>query len=118
MYEIPKEFDSQALIGKPIVQICYTINSVCLYWDGGYIQIMGAFSILYDNKTYSYQEIYPLDQDYNLLLLLDKKIMNIDISDTRDSLMILFENGMSLTLYSDANYESFEVNFNSKRNIF
>ena len=79
---------------------------------------MGAFSILYDNKTYSYQEIYPIDQDYNLLLLLDKKIMNIDISDTRDSLMILFENGMSLTLYSDANYESFEVNFNSKRNIF
>lgn len=69
-------------------------------------------------KRIPIRKYIPIDQDYNLLLLLDKKIMNIDISDTRDSLMILFENGMSLTLYSDANYESFEVNFNSKRNIF
>ena len=118
MHKLSKEFDAKALISKTIVQVCYTINSVCIYWDGGYIQIMGSFSVLYNNKTYLYQEIYPIDQDYNLLLLLNNKIMNTDISDAMDSLTILFENGMSLTLYNDANYESFEVNINSERTIF
>ena len=79
---------------------------------------MGSFSIIQNNRTHLYQEIYPVDQDYNLMPLLDKKITNTAISDAMDSLTILFENGTTLILYSDINYESFEVNFASERYIF
>lgn len=118
MYTIPENFNVNILKDKIINQICYAISQISLSWDEGCIRIMGPFSLTYRDDIHFFKEVYPVENDYQLLNLLEKKIIQIDIKDTRDALILHFENEFILTLYSDIKYESFEIDDNGSRLIF
>lgn len=118
MYKITEELNVQVLLGRTVEQISYATNLISIYLDNHVsIQIMGSFSISDGNKIYSHQELYPIRNDFNLLILLDNKIEQVNVADTQDELTIFFEKGITLTLFSDINFESFEITSDSDRII-
>ncbi len=70
MYTIPTSLDIKSLEGQDVQQIGYSSNVIVIYLvSGDFIQIMGAFSFESHHKVIECVEIYPLIQDYGLLVL-------------------------------------------------
>jgi hypothetical protein len=112
MYKIPLNFDVKSLEGKEVQQIGYASNVITIYFtDGGFIQIMGPFSLIHNNNVVKCNEIYPLNNDYGFLKLLDKKILESKSNEERDELSVKFENDYTLILESNDFYESFFIKF-------
>lgn len=110
MYKIPEDFNLNALIGTNVQQICFTINGVCLFFEGvGFVQIEHSFQITCKNIVLN-EMVSPVTKDNGLLVLLEKKVINIEVENNRTKLIILFEENISLELDSNASYESFSIN--------
>lgn len=77
MYKIPEEFDASVLVNQTIHQIGYTISQIGLYWDEGNIQIMGSFTLFWNNQVFEFQELYPITNDLHVLNVLNKKRFKI-----------------------------------------
>lgn len=109
MYKIPETFDSSALVNETIFQVAFGLNYVAIYFNKGLIQISGGFSIRYLEKQFTYDEVYPVENDFGLLRILEKKIVRLDISDDREELKIEFEGNTILHLTANEMYESYLI---------
>lgn len=113
MYKIPENYNIHTLIGETIFQIAFGLNFITLFFNDGYIQFEGAFATTFDNKTREYDEVYPVKNDFGLLKLLEYKIAQVNVNSDRDVLVLLFENGSSLKLIGNKNYESYVISLAS-----
>jgi hypothetical protein len=109
MYKIPETFDASALENETIFQIAFGLNYVSLYFNKGMIQVSGSFSICYLEKQFTYDEVYPVENDFGLLRILEKKMVRLDISDDREELKIEFEGNTTLYLIANEMYESYLI---------
>lgn len=109
MYKVSESFDITILKGIVINQITFGLNFISLLFNRGFIQINGSFSISYSGKQYSYDEVYPVKNDFGLLQILENKVISILINDNRDEMEIEFENGLKLCLIGNEMYESFII---------
>lgn len=115
MYKIPENFDIQGVKNEVISQITFSLNVISLHFGKGFIQFSGAFSMLYnDGQKVTYEEVYPVYNDYKLLELLEKKINEISTNERRTDLIITFEGNNVLCLNGDENYESYLINIDGK----
>jgi len=117
MYKIPNDLEIVKLKNELISQVCFGLNHIILFFSKGSIQISGSFSVCINGVTFSYLEVYPVNNDFGLLHLLEKRIVNVNIKDERTSLRLEFEGGIILNLKSNELYESFEINFDGRRVI-
>jgi hypothetical protein len=113
MYRIPENYNIDALIGETIFQIAFGLNFITLFFNGGYIQLEGAFATTFDNNTREYDEVYPVKSDFGLLQLLEHKIVGVKVNSNRDVVSLLFENGSSLKLIGNENYESYVISLSN-----
>ena len=114
MYTIPRNFDISILKDKVLNQIAFGVNFITLFFNEGFIQITGSFSFNYNGRQDNYDEVYPVKNDFGLLQILEKKIINVKLNDKRDKLEINFEDGAILCLVGNEMYESFTINFNKE----
>jgi hypothetical protein len=54
-------------------------------------------------------EVYPIENDFGILKLLEQKIKEILVDKSNNNLFILFENQISLTILASSNYESYTI---------
>lgn len=111
MYKIPQTFDITKLQGRSVSGITFGLNIIHLSLDEtfGSIEITGNFSIDNGHHTCIYEEIYPITDDMGLLKLLEKSITLITINESRDTLVITFEDNSILTLIGNEYYESYSI---------
>lgn len=115
MYKIPEKVVFHELLGVAVTGISFSINTIMIYLEKiGSITIYGSFSLSFDDKTYQYEEIYPVSTDLNLLKLLEKKIIDVKINDCQDVLTLSFDEDIVLNLMSNKCYESFEIVIGAK----
>jgi hypothetical protein len=117
MYKIPTDFNLRKIENERISQIAFSLNSVSLFFNDGFIQFSGSFSLFYQNQESNYYEVYPVRTDYRLLNLLEKKIEKISVDDERTILIIKFEDEIILKLIGMKEYESYKININQKEII-
>ena len=118
MYTIPLESNIEKLKGNSVVQICYTVNSVSVFFENiGFIGIEGSFLFTDGNKHVNVDDFFPLKEDWGLLHLLEKKLINIEIDSERTDLTLYFEENKSLTLFGNPQYESYSINIDGRRII-
>ena len=80
MYTIPEDFDLNILKDTTIIQVCFSVNTISLFFENiGFISIEGSFSLLHENKRYDYEEVYPVKRDFDILKLL-QSLQNVKIS--------------------------------------
>jgi hypothetical protein len=109
MYTIAQELKLNALQGTVVQQICFSLNTVCIYFeDKGYIQINSSFIIKSKDIVGRY-DVYPITCDNGLLQILEKKVIKICADENKKNLILEFEEGISLELINDELYESFTV---------
>jgi hypothetical protein len=108
MYKIPENFNISQLKGEVIFQIAFGLNFVSLFFDKGYINIEGSFFISINNQKNQFN-VYPIQNDFGLLQLLEKKIIEAETNIERDRLVLLFENEYSIELVGDIGYESYTI---------
>ncbi len=109
MYKIPENYNTSALKGQVIFQIAFGLNFISLFFDKGYIQFEGRFSITIGSQTHEFDEVYPINNDCGLLQLLEKSIIGVDVNKNRNILTLLFEKGLTLKLIGNPMYESFRI---------
>lgn len=112
MYKIPENFDATSLKDKIINQVTYGINFIALFFDEGFIQIEGRFHFNNGKSRYDCNDLYPVQNDLGLLVLLEKSITKVVINDNRDDIILFFEKGMFLKLIGDKEYESYKISIN------
>ncbi|OIP01217.1 MAG: hypothetical protein AUJ98_05200 [Bacteroidetes bacterium CG2_30_33_31] len=117
MNKIPEDFKIASLEGELISQIAYGINYISIFFDKGFIQIEGRFKLINRNIHAEYDELYPVNHDFGLLLLLEKKISKVIINKDRDRLALLFNMDLSLEIISDKEYESFRISISGNEYI-
>ena len=117
MYKIPIDIDILKLQNDVVSQITFGMNYILISFNKGSIQFSGSFLFQFESKIYQRDEVYPVDFDFGLLKLLEKKIKNIFCNKERTSLTIEFEGNLVLFLKSDEMYESFEINIDGRRVI-
>lgn len=114
MYKIPKSFDISVLKNEIISQIAFGLNFVTLFFSKGFIQIEGEFATIFENQLFEYAEIYPVKNDFGLLHLLEQKIIEINVSNDRSTLELVFESGFSLKLKGNEAFESYRIKINDE----
>lgn len=124
MYTIPINFDLNTLRGSIIIQICFTANTITFFFEKagsfekiGFINTEGSFAFLQKGKRSYYEEICPVQHDYGLLKLLEKKVIRAYTDEKRNDLTLEFEENMSLELIGNEVYESYTININGERII-
>lgn len=109
--------DYSFLINEKITQLLFGINFVSLIFENGYIQISNGFSLKVQNVLSIYDEIFPIINDFGLLILLEQRIIEVNITPESGTLILFFENEIELSLFKDIMYESYEVFFKGDRII-
>jgi hypothetical protein len=110
MYKIPESFDFSHFKGKALNQVSFGQNVVIFFFSNDiYIQWSGRFSVFMGNAKIEFNEVFPVKNDFGLLSLLEKKVLNIYTDKTRSSLFIVFEDDCILEIYSDDSFESFTL---------
>jgi len=118
MYKIPVDFNLDVLKGATINQISFGINLIVIFIEKvGFISIDGSFSFMFENNKTYYEEICPNKSDFGLLNLLEKKIVEIIVSEDRENLTLNFEDNVTLTLIGNKMYETYRLNFNGREII-
>jgi hypothetical protein len=117
MYTIPYDFDTKELQNEIVYQISFGLNYISLFIAKGFIQFSGSFSFGIKSQIFEYDEIYPVQNDYGLLVLLEKKIKNVSINIDRTDLTLEFEEGYILNLIGSEEYESYIIQINDKELI-
>ena len=117
MYKLPEDFDILLLKNSTISYISYGINFISLFFDDGFIQIHNSFVFKVNDKAFKYENIYPVNSDFGLLILLEKQIIDIETNKEKELLHLFFDGNIELLLYSHEMYESFEINFRGKQII-
>lgn len=114
MYKIPTGFKSDILKGELISQITFGLNFIMFFFDKGYIQLSGKFSVDFGNEKFYYEEVYPVTNDFGFLRLLEKSIIGTDIDANRNILTLVFEDAVTLHLIGNSEYESYKVKVNEE----
>lgn len=114
MYKIPEGFNKDSIKNNTISQIAFGLNFITLFFSNGFIQFSGGFSILFDNQKKEYEEVYPVKKDYDILMLLEKKIIDVKINNERNVLTLEFEGAIILELIGSKEYESYILNICGK----
>lgn len=117
MYKIPEDFDISKLSDKTITSISYGINFISLFFEDGFIQILNSFVINANNNSNRYENLYPIKNDFGLLVLLEKQIIDIKTSKDREILHLFFDGNIDLLIHGDKMYESFEINYQDEQII-
>lgn len=117
MYKIPEDFYINSITNQAITQIAFGLNFVTLFFSIGLIQFSGSFSFLCNGRKQQYQEVYPVQDDFGLLNLLEKRIVQVSVNKERNVLTLEFESGAILELISGKNYESFKLIIDGKEII-
>jgi hypothetical protein len=118
MYKIPLDANIERLIGHPIIQICFTLSSISIFFEKGrFITMECSFVLTEGTKQVSVEEVYPVKKEWGLLSLLEKKLINIQIDDDRTSLALYFEDNKTLKLLADPMYESYFINIDDNEII-
>lgn len=117
MYKIPEEVQIEQFKDQVISEISFGLSYVKLFLDHCYIQFSGQFSIDNNGMQIDLNEVYPVNSDFGLLNVLEKKIIESKCNVERTILTLEIENNFTLTLFSDDNYESFEIIIDGKRII-
>jgi hypothetical protein len=117
MYRIPERIDINKFKGLSLSQLAFGLNYILLVFDNCSIQFSGQFLFKFDGQEYEREEVYPVNSDFRLLNLLEKKIENIHCNQERTSLTIYFSQDSFLCLKSNEMYESFELNIEGERVI-
>ncbi len=117
MYKIPEDFNVNSIKNDIISQIAFGLNFITLFFSNGLIQFSGSFSFLYDSRKHEYEEVYPVQDDFGLLNLLEKRIVQVSVNNERNVLILEFETGAILELISNKEYESFRLNIDGKEII-
>ncbi|MBP6184082.1 MAG: hypothetical protein KA479_04025 [Saprospiraceae bacterium] len=115
MYKIPEDFNLNSIQNEEISQIAFGLNFITLFLSNGFIQFSGSFSFFYSSRKHIYDEVFPVQNDYGLLKLLEKKIVKATINNERDALTLDFEEGIILELIGSKEYESFTINLAGKK---
>lgn len=109
MYKVPKNVDFSILKDEVINQIAFGLNFITFFFNKGFIQVTGGFSFSCFGEQKSYDEVFPVENDFGLLQILEKKIINVSLNNGRDKLTIEFDQEMSLCLIGNDMYESFTI---------
>jgi hypothetical protein len=117
MYKIPENYDFSVLKGEFINQIAFGLNTICIFFNKGFIQFTGSFSFRHLGKQFNYDEVYPVENDFRLLQILEKEITGITLANNREELKIEFEGETMLILIGDEMYESIIININGNEVI-
>jgi hypothetical protein len=116
MYSIPKDVDIKKLESATLIQICYSANTISLYFEEiGYVTTSGRFVITH-NGIATYHEIssIPITEDFGILKLMGKKVFHVFADEKSKNLNIQFEDNFVLELINDACYESFIISIEGK----
>ena len=117
MYRIPDDFNLINIKNEVIIQIAFGLNFITLFFSKGFIQFSGSFSFYDKGQKYDYEEVYPVQDDYNLLKLLEKKITQVITNEDRNVLILEFEDKIILKLIGSESYESYTLNIDGKEII-
>ena len=111
MYQIPQETNLEILKGAHVQAVSYSINTIDIFFDGkGSISIEGAFSYTTADAVYTCDKLFP-SKEYGLLNLLEKNVLNVQISDSRKDLTVVFSDESKLVLKGSKQYESYKIKF-------
>jgi hypothetical protein len=109
MFKIPLDFNVKKIINERIIQIAFSLNSVSLFFEKGYIQFSGKFSYEKNGALKEFNEVFPAKNDFGLISLLEKQIQNATTNSERTNLKLEFENGDILLLYGTPEFESYSI---------
>lgn len=117
MYKIPEDFNVSSIETEKVFQIAFGINFITLFFNSGFIQFSGSFSIIHEKQEVEYDEVYPVQNDYKLLNLLEKEVKKVSLNEDRDVLTLEFEGDIILKLIGTKEFESFTININKREVI-
>jgi len=117
MYGLPENFDSAAFVDTELVQIAFSANTID-FWFGENISItlMSSFIHRIDSNKTEGRHTVPVTES-GLMALIGKSVSSAS-ADRDGTLILLFENGDSLTFLDDSKqYESYSIQLGGERTI-
>jgi hypothetical protein len=110
MYSIPKNFNLSQLNKALVQQVCFAANVISLMLENSrYISFEGEFILTDANGNANKFKVYPVENDFGILKLIEQEIIEITVSEPENDLHILFENKMSLIIIASKYYESYTI---------
>lgn len=115
MYKIPEDITNDFLRGKIVKMICFNLNQIYIHFDSLIqITIEGQYSLVNEKREECFFDVYPITSGTEILLLLEKEVVNIKINKSRTDLSIQFENDTVLNIIGNDSYESYVIKISDR----
>jgi len=117
MHGLPANFDSSSLVGIKLSQVCFTANTVSLFFEKDVsITIMGSF--IYRDKLSPAVNKQRIPLSSSNLMSLVSKVVRLAEAREDGTLILHFENEHALMLLDDSReYESYVIRIGNKEII-
>ena len=117
MYGLPKDFNASIFVEHELVQICFTINTIHLYFDGEVsVTLLASFAYSPTLNEASSIETVPVLSS-SLMQLIGKKVGSAT-AKVDGTLTIVFQDGASLVCLDDSlDYESYSIRIGEREII-
>lgn len=110
MYSIPEEFDIMVWNDATLEKVSFGANTIVFHFDRAPgVQTDGPLGLSTETRQFYYDEIFPVQDDMGLLRLLGQKVTLVSTDEERKNLSLEFENGYTLELLNNPEYESYFI---------
>jgi hypothetical protein len=109
MYGLPADFDASIFIGRELVQVSFTTNTVHLVFDGDIaITVESSFVLQHSPGTEAVKQAPPVESS-SLMALVGRQVRSAH-ADTDGTLTLRFDGGGTLACLDDSkDYESYHI---------
>jgi hypothetical protein len=117
MYGLPQDFDATVFVGKELVQVSFSANTIHFSFDA-HISVTLLSSFVYSSASDDARSTQAVPvQSSNLMSLIGHTVDSADAKPD-GTLTLGFDNGHSLTFLDDSqNYESYWIHIGGREII-
>lgn len=113
MYKLDATFDHISLLDSIVVSVSYFVSEIRILFSNNSkykeIVIFGSLCIEIKGEKRHFNEIYPINEDYGLLNIIDRKVTEVKINDSRTELSIFFGEHIVISIENDDFFETLHI---------
>ncbi len=115
MYGLPADFDGSVFVGREVVEVSFTVNTVHVVFEGDTSITIGSRFVLQLGEVREEQAV-PVKSS-SLMALIGRSVRLVYASPD-GTLRLQFEGGDALTCLDDSKmYESYQIHFSGREII-
>jgi len=100
-----------------VEQISFSKNTITLLFEGGFLSFTGGVRITDGARDIFISDVYPADNNRDILTVLDRKIVSARINASRSQIDLTFDGQIQISFIGNEDFETLSLSLDGEESI-